>query len=277
MARAMWKAVLRTGEEAVPVKMYAAVQDQRLTFHLLCAEHHARVVQHMVHPDTGEIVPSEDVHKGFAVEPGVFVKLSAGEIEALSPKPSREISIASCVPEGLIEPQWLDRPYYLGPDGQPARYAAFAHALSRARCHAIATWVLRGRSHAGVLHCMDGCLCLTTLHAREEIVEASLETPAPSRVADARELALAEQLVDTLHEELDLAQFSDQYRARVLELVETKARGGKAPKRAATRKQQTRGSELATQLRASVAHLRRPGLSKARRAPERKTRERKSA
>jgi DNA end-binding protein Ku len=73
---------------------------------------------------------------------------------------------------------------------------------------------------------MDDVLALHTMRVADELVSAdSLEIPKPSRKPTKREIEMAGQLVDSMHERFDPGAFADSYRDRVLELIETKAAG----------------------------------------------------
>src|SRR5215217_2393342 len=87
-ARAMWKGQLKVGTTKIPVKLYSAVQDQTVRFHILDDKHKARVKQHMVDPDSGDEVPNDEIQKGYEIEPGRFVILAPEDLEALQPPPS---------------------------------------------------------------------------------------------------------------------------------------------------------------------------------------------
>jgi DNA end-binding protein Ku len=254
MSRAMWRAVLSLGRLKVPVKLYAAVEDRKVRFHLLHGPDRVRVVQRMVDPQTGDVVDSEQIRKGFPLDSGVFVALEPNELEAIAPKPSREIEVSQLVTRGAVPAHWFDRPYYLGPDGMGGDYAACAQALEREGCDGIAHWVMRGRRYAGLLHPREHGLCLVTLHAREEVLDAVIPAPA-GREGDARELALAEQLISALQGELSLEQFHDEHRERVLELIEQKAKGEPVSHRRPVVKAETKSSVLEAQLRASVSQV----------------------
>ena len=80
-ARAMWKGQLKVGSTKIPVKLYSAVQDQTVRFHILDDKHKERVKQHMVDPDSGEEVASEEIQKGYEIEPGKFVILTEEDLE----------------------------------------------------------------------------------------------------------------------------------------------------------------------------------------------------
>src|SRR5437867_7061291 len=105
-ARAIWKGKLKIGSAHVPVKLYSAVQDRSVRFHVLDARSKTRVKQHMINPETGKEVPNDRVQKAFEAEPGVFVILNDKELDSLKPKPSREIELREFVPQDAINHQW---------------------------------------------------------------------------------------------------------------------------------------------------------------------------
>src|ERR1051326_5917482 len=123
-ARAIWAGNLKLGAAQLPVKLYSAVQDRSIHFHILDKKTKSRVKQHMINPDTGEQVAAGAVRKGYEVERGVFVYVDDEELAALEPKASRDIEITRFVPVGHLSHVWYERPYYLGPDGDHADYFA---------------------------------------------------------------------------------------------------------------------------------------------------------
>src|SRR6185295_12441983 len=121
-ARAIWKGELKLDSTRVPVKLYSAVKDQTVRFHILDEKSKTRVKQHMVKAGSGKEVTNEEIQKGFEVEPGTFVILDKAELEKLAPEASREIEIIQFVTPQGIPPEYYDRPYYLGPDGDQAAF-----------------------------------------------------------------------------------------------------------------------------------------------------------
>ena len=105
----MWKGVLRVGEQSVPVKLYAAVEDADVHFNLLHDTDGAHVEQRLVHPETGEAVPTDQVHKGFELERGTFVMLEPEEIAGLAPPAARDVELSAFVPDSAIAPAWFER------------------------------------------------------------------------------------------------------------------------------------------------------------------------
>jgi DNA end-binding protein Ku len=224
-ARAIWKGDLKLDSTKVPVKVYAAVQDQTVRFHILDKASKMRVKQHMVDPDTGEEVPKDEIQKGFEVEPGTFVILDEDELESVEPEPSREIEITKFLPPEEIAPEFYDRPYFLGPDGDQTAYFALVEGLHNKEREGIAHWVMRKQPYVGALRAEDDHLVLFTLRNAEEVLSAK-DLPEPGgRALDKKEKGMAKQLVELLKGEFDPQDYKDEYRERVMEFVEKKAKG----------------------------------------------------
>ena len=228
-ARAIWKGVLKIGSAEVPVKLYSGVVDRTVHFNILDDKSRMRVKQQMFVPDSGDEVPTEEIQKGYEIEPGKFVLLNEKDLESLEPKPSREIEVAEFVPPEAISQQWYERPYLLGPDGDQKAYFALAEALQNREREGIARWVMRNKSYVGALRAEDDCLALITLRNSDEVISAK-DLPKPAgREPTKKELEMANQLVGILEGEFNAADYKDEYRARVMEFIEKKAKG-KAPR-----------------------------------------------
>jgi DNA end-binding protein Ku len=255
-ARAMWKGVIRFADVRVPVKLYAAVEDTNVHFRLLHATDHAPVKQALVNPATEEVVPYQETRRAFVTDDKDLVMLRDDELAALEPEPSRDIEILQFLPEQVIDHRWYLRPYYLGPDeGGRDDYFALAEALERTGREGLARWVMRNKAYIGALRLHGGYPMLVTLRSADEIVAVEdLEVPS-GRAPDERELAMARQLIDMLAADFEPEAFHDEYQARVRQLIETKARGGRVQ---ALQKRRPRPSEdLTRALEASLEKARR--------------------
>jgi DNA end-binding protein Ku len=255
-ARAIWKGELKLGSTRIPVKLYSGVVDRTVRFHILDDKHLMRVKQHMVSPDSGEEVEKERIQKGYEIEPGKFVVVTDEELEALEPKPSRDIEIAEFVPPEAISQQWYERPYYLGPDGDVKNYFALVDALKNRNREGIAHWVMRNKAYVGALRAEGDYLVLVTLRSAEEVISAK-DLPKPAgRAPTQKELNMAKQLVELLEEdEFNAKDYKDEYRERVMEFIEKKARG-KAPRLHAV-KSKRKVSALDSVLEKSLRTLRK--------------------
>jgi DNA end-binding protein Ku len=224
-ARAIWKGQLKIGSTKVPVKLYSAIADQTVRFHILDDRGLMRVKQHMVNPETGDEVSDETIQKGYEIEPGRFVLITDAELESLEPKASRDIEITDFVPPEAISQQWFERPYYLGPDGDEKAYFALAEALENRKREGIAHWVMRNKSYFGALRAQDGYLMLVSLRNAEEVISAR-DLPKPAgREPSQNEVKMAKQLVGALEGEFNPADYKDEYRDRVMQFIERKAKG----------------------------------------------------
>jgi|SRR5215813_1886557 len=254
-ARAIWKGDLKLNSIKLPVKLYSAVQDQTVRFHILDVKSKHRVKQHMVEAESGNEVPNEEIQKGFEFEPGKFVILDEKDLASLEPAASREIKVEQFVPPKEIPPEYYDRPYYLGPDGDAETYFAFTEALKNQEKEAVVRWVMRKQPYVGAIRADNDHLVLYTLRNREEVLSAQ-DLPHPAgRAPDKKELSMAKQLVGLLKGEFDPKDYKDEYRARVMELVEKKAKGHKPKLHLVKTKRKT--TSLNSVLSKSIAALKK--------------------
>jgi len=254
-ARAIWKGVLKIGTARIPVKLYSGVVDRTVRFHILDDRGLMRVKQHMVDPDSGEEVAKEEIRKGYEVEPGRFVIITEEDLESLQPKPSRDIEELEFVPPEAISQQWYERPYYLAPDGDEKAYFALVEALMNKEREGIVHWVMRNKAYVGALRAEDTHLLLFTLRNAEQVISAR-DLPKPAgREPTAKELAMAKQLVGLLEGEFNAADYKDEYRERVTEFLEKKAKG-KAPRLRAV-KMKRKAASLDSVLKKSLAALKK--------------------
>ncbi|RIK81036.1 MAG: Ku protein [Planctomycetota bacterium] len=248
-ARSMWNGELAIGAHRVAVKLYAAVEDRGIRFHLLHDHDHVRLQQRMVNPTTNETVALANARKGFEVERGVFVLLEEN-LEALEPKPSREIAVSRFVASSRIAPQRYLRPYFLGPHGSDDDYFALAAALDGAAAAGIAHWVMRKKEYTGALRAEGGYLMLHTLREPDEVIAPDQLDPPEGRELETKELRLAEQLIGALESDLDPRRYRDEYSERVRQLIRAKRRGESIEVREYERRPET--GSLAEMLRESV-------------------------
>lgn len=253
-ARAIWKGVVKIGTHSVPVKLYSAVQDRRIHFRLLHKTDHEPVKQKLVSAESDETVEYASVRKAFPLVRGRMVLLEKEELEQLQPEDSRDIEVSRFVNPEELDHRLYERPYYLGPDGNVKAYFAAVAALEKKKKEGIARWVMRDKEYVGALLADNGYLMLITLRHADEIIAADALKPPGGRELAQRELQMAEQLIEALHGEFDPTRFKDQYRARVMDLVETKA-AGKKPKVVAFRPKKQKDDQLAGALEASLAGL----------------------
>lgn len=254
-ARAMWKAQLLIGEQQVPVKFYSAVEDRGIHFRLLHEKDQVPVQQQLVDAESGQVISWSDTLRAVATAEGDLVVLSKEELDELAPAASRDIEVFQFVPGPVVDHRWYDRPYYLGPDGSASAWSALAAALADTGLTGIARWVMRGKRYYGALTLHAGYPVLISLRSADSLVDVSeLQAPA-GRELDKKELAMARQLIGLMEGEFDPADYADEYRDRVLTLVETKRSGGKVARRRIRPKEES--EDLGKALEASLKGARK--------------------
>jgi DNA end-binding protein Ku len=251
MARAIWKGTIELGKHEVGVKLYSAIEDRTVHFHMLHRKDDAPVEQHIVRKDTGKDVAKEDMRKAFAVSKDTAVILQPEDLDKLVPPESREIQLCRFVPPSALGDQWYERPYYLGPDDDEDSYFALAQALERKKLVGIARWVMRKKRYIGALSAVDGYLMVSTLRRADQVLQFSGVEPAKTAAPRANEIKLGEQLVASIEADFDPQLWQNEYRQRLCALIEAKAHGKKVePVRI---KKKAPQASLADSLRASIA------------------------
>lgn len=221
----MWKGCIEFGSISVPIKLYSAVQQKGVHFRLLDRRTKKPVKQHMIRPDTGDVVEHAETKKALELDRKSLVILDDEDIEKVDPPESRDIEILHFYKPEAITHQWFERPYWVGPNGDTKAYFALAAALAKEDREGLAHWVMRKKEYFGALRAEGDYLMLVTLRNAEEVVDpASISVPS-GRDLSAKEVAMAKQLIAAMEGELDMTEYKDEYRERVLEFVEAKAKG----------------------------------------------------
>jgi DNA end-binding protein Ku len=255
--RAIWKGTIRLGKLAVPVKLYSAVEDRSVHLRILHEKDLLPVKQKMIHPQTGEEVPFDEIRRGYEIEKGTFVILDENDLTAAEPEPFRDIEILRFVRDEAVDHRWYERPYFLGPDGSEPEYDALRRAMEGKGLEGLARWVMRKKSYTGALRLMGDALVLVTMRHAGEVV-STRELPKPGgRKLDSREQKMAAQLIESLADDLDLSEFRDEYRKKLMELIETKAKGGKVKLKKFRPRTASDDEDLTSSLEASLAELKK--------------------
>lgn len=257
-ARSMWTGSITFGLVNIPVKMYAAIREQRVAFKMLHDQDKSRLQRKMVSSSSGKEVHSEHTVKGFEIGPGQFVVFTEGELESIAPKTTRHIEIRDFVEQKQIDPVFYDRPYFLAPDESAAKsYRLLLDAMLRAQKVGIAKFVMRNKEYLAALRPLEGALCLNTMHFANEVIPVDQVPGLPLHgKADERELKVAMQLVNALTTDFEPEHYKDEYRERVLKLAEAKAAGEEVHVQPEPKEKPGRVTNLLEALEASLAQSR---------------------
>ena len=200
MPRAIWSGAISFGLVNVPIKLFTATSQKDVRFHQLHDKDGARIQQKRVCSKDGEEVPMEHIVKGYEVSRDKYVLITPEELDALDPKATRTIDILDFVDLDEIDPVYFDSTYYMVPEkGAGKAYALLLEAMRKSKKVAIARVVLRQKQHLVALRPLRNALSMETmLYADEVVSPETLEgLPEDVEVTD-RELAMAQQLIDSL-------------------------------------------------------------------------------
>jgi DNA end-binding protein Ku len=257
MARAIWSGSISFGLLNVPVKLYSAVSKQTVRFRELREGDGSRIRHKRVAEDDGEEVPYEKIVKGYEITPDQYVIVSRDELEEIAPERTRAIEIKDFVDLDEIDPIYFEHPYYLGPDkGAERAYQLLVRAMEEQHKVAIARFVLRNKEHLAAIRPMDGALTMATMRFADEVVSPDdLDDVLPEKQAkvEKRELDMAKQLIESLSTDFDADQYEDEYREKLLDLIERKAKGEEVVAAPTEEPKPTKAPDLMAALEESLA------------------------
>ncbi len=229
MARAIWSGSISFGLVTIPVKMFSATSSHSVDFHQFQKGTGERIRYKRVAEGSGAEVEYGDIVKGHEVEDGKYVIVTPEELAAVEPTKSRTIDIEDFVDLAEIDPIFWNATYFLAPAenvGAEKPYALLLKALKQTGKVAIARFVMREKQYLATIRPIGNMLGLATMYFADEVRGADdvSNVPVDANVTE-RELAMAEQLIDSLSTDWEPKKYHDTYTERVLELIERKARG----------------------------------------------------
>jgi DNA end-binding protein Ku len=229
MPRSIWSGAISFGLVNVPVKLYSAVSRKTVRFNQLNEKTGNRIQMKRTDPETGDDVPFEQIVKGFELTKDRYVVITPDELDALDPERTRTIQIEEFVDQVDIDPIYYDHPYYLVPDkGSAKAYGLLLNAMQASDKVAIARVVIRSKEALVAIRPAGDLLMMETMIFHDEVVpHDDIDDLPDSKDLDVsdREVKMAQQLIDSLSSEFDPSQYRDEYRDKVLELIERKASG----------------------------------------------------
>lgn len=250
--RAIWTGAIGFGLVNIPVKMYSAVDEKKFALDMLDKRDQGKIRYTRVNEATGKEVPWADIVKGFKLD-DQYVVLTDEDFEQASPKKSKLIEIQEFVTECDVDPALFETPYYLEPaKGGEKAYALLSKALIETGKVAIGLFVFHKRENLCLVRADGDLLVLERLRFADEIRSATkLDVPESVDVKPA-EMKMAKALIDQLTpKEFDPSRYKDNYHDELMKVVEAKAKGKPASKKA-IRIPLSKSVDLMEQLKASL-------------------------
>jgi DNA end-binding protein Ku len=227
-ARPTWKGFLKVSLVNIPVKVFPATESAAtIAFNQLHAECQTRIQQKRWCPHCEREVPHSEVVKGYEFEKGRYVVVGDEDIQKVRVESTRVIDLAQFTDETSIDPIYVDRAYYLAPDGPVASEAFAVMREGMAGKAGIGKVALYGREYLVAVRPQKKGLVMYTLHHDAEIRsidEVEELNSVPSKVKP-EEMKLAKQVVATFDGELNLKDYKDEYREGLRKIIDAKIAG----------------------------------------------------
>jgi len=234
MARAIWKGSIAFGLVNVPVKAYTATEDHDIKFHQVHAKDGGRIKYQRVCTVDGKPVEYVDIAKAYESPEGETVILSEEDFARLPAAEKHEIPVLQFVPSEQIDPIFYDKSYYLEPDSNnPKAYLLLAKTLERIDRTALVHFTLRQKTRLAALRVREGLLVVQTLLWPDEVRAIEFESLADAAEPRPQEITMAETLVESMSDDFDPSQFTDDYQVELQKMLDEAVQsGGTVPERA---------------------------------------------
>jgi DNA end-binding protein Ku len=227
-ARATWKGFLKISLVNIPIKVFPATESSAtLSFNQLHGECQTRIQQKRWCPHCNREVPNSEIVKGYEFEKGHYVVLTEEDFEKVRPESTRVIDLAQFADESAIDPIYVDRAYYLAPDGPVASQAFAVMREGMKGKVGIGKLALYGREYLVAVRPHRRGIVMYTLHHAAEIrsVDQVEELNAVSETVKPEEIKLARQVIGTFEGPLDLTHYKDEYREGLQQIIDAKIAG----------------------------------------------------
>ena len=225
-ARSLQSVTITFGLVTIPVKMYSATNPRAGVSVTMLDANGGRVKQQYISAESGEVVPRNEMIKGYEFEKDRFVTFTKEELKALEQASTGAIEITEFVPASSIDPVYYEKAYYLGPDKGGAKpYRLLADAMRESERSAIGRWAARGKQYLVNIRVAEDRLILQELLYADEVRPVD-EVEVPDAKVSPKELALASQLIDSITSKgFDATQYKDDVQERIEAQIQKKVEG----------------------------------------------------
>jgi DNA end-binding protein Ku len=227
-ARPTWKGYLKVSLVNIPIKVYPATESAgTISFNQLHGECQTRIQQKRWCPKCEREVPNTDLVKGYEFEKGHYVVLTEEDVDKVRPVSTRVIELKQFADDKTLDPIYIDRAYYLAPDGPVAAEAFAVMREGMAGKAGIGKLALYGREYLVAVRPQSNGMVMYTLHHAAEIrsIDTIDELQTVPKQVKADELRLAKQVIGTFDKTLDIASYNDEYKEELRKVIDAKIAG----------------------------------------------------
>ena len=225
MARPIWTGTLSFGLLNIPVSLMPGARSVDLSFRMLDSRSNTPVRYERVNAETGEEVPWKEIVKAFEYAKGSYVVLEPEDIKSAASEGREVVEVKTFVPADAIGPEYFEKPYFLVPGKKAEKgYVLLRETLKRTSQIGIARVVIRTREYLSAVIPRGNALLLMLLRYPQELVDAG-EYKIPEGAADQyrispKEIEMAEQLIESMSDEWQPADYRNEFRDRLRKVIE---------------------------------------------------------
>ena len=226
-ARPIAAGTISFGLVSIPIKLYAAAEASAgISFNMLHAKDGARLKQQYICTKDGEIVPRDQMVKGYEFSKDRYVTFTPEELKALEEQSTQSIEVVEFVPIAKVDPVYFEKTYYVGPDkGGAKAYALLSEVMKDTGRVALARYAARGKMYLVMLRPFEGGIVMQQLLYADE-VRPFAEVPLETADVNPKELDLARLLVEQrAAKSFQPETYEDDVKKRVLGLIQKKVEG----------------------------------------------------
>ena len=252
--RPIWKGSISFGLVYIPISVYPATREEKLSFRQLRASDHSPIKYKKVAEADQKEVPSDQIVKGYEYERGNFIIMKEEDFAKVKIESTHSIDITDFVDLGQVDPKFFYKPYFLEPQkGGEKAYALLHKALAGTGKIGIAKVVISNREHLASVKPDGLFLILELMHFASEILSPEALKNGPEGAISEKELKMAQTLIESMSVAWEPEKYADEYRAAVLELIEQKAQHREIADRPAAPVRQTNVVDLVKVLQESLS------------------------
>ena len=225
MARPIWTGTLSFGLLNVPVSLMSGERSVDLHFRMLDSRSNTPVRYERVNAETGEEVPWKEIVKAFEYAKGSYVVLEPEDIKSAAADGREVVDVKAFVEAEAIGPEYFEKPYYLVPGKKAEKgYVLLREVLKRTGRIGIARVVIRTREYLSAVMPRGNALVLMLMRYPQELVDADdykiPEGAASEYRISPKEIQMAEQLIESMSDEWNPADYRDEFRDRLRKVIE---------------------------------------------------------
>ena len=227
-ARPTWKGFMKISLVNIPVRVFPATDSAAtISFNQLHAECQTRIQQKRWCPHCQREVPISEIAKGYEFEKGRYVVMNEDDIAKVRPESTRVIDLVQFTEAEAIDPIYVERPYYLAPDGAMATEAFAVMREGMKGKAGIGKLALYGREYLVAVQPRErGMVMYTMRHAKELRSMDNIEEldNVPVKIKP-EEIKLAKQVIENFEADLNLTEFRDEYQEELQRIIDAKIAG----------------------------------------------------